>query len=104
MVTLGALVAFEGDVCKVTRNSKLLAIGEMCGNLYILKVIQSDEEVNVAKEDLIIQSNLLHLSMTFEVYVYLFYQKQGRSVRKVYGVCKLRSKHHWKKSQSPTLR
>ena len=51
MVKLGALVTFEGDVCKVTRNSKLLAIGEMCGKLYILKVVQSDEEINVAKED-----------------------------------------------------
>ena len=51
MVKLGALVTFEGDMCKVTRNSKLLAIGEMCGKLYMLKVIPSNEEVNVAKED-----------------------------------------------------
>ena len=45
MVKLGALVTFEGDICKVTRNSKLLAIGEMSGKLYMLKVIPSNEEV-----------------------------------------------------------
>jgi hypothetical protein len=51
MVKLGALVTFESDVCKVTRNSKLLALGEMCGKLYMLKVIRGNEEINVAKED-----------------------------------------------------
>ena len=35
MVKLGALISFEGDTCKVTRNSKLLAVGEICGKLYI---------------------------------------------------------------------
>ena len=51
MVKLGPLVTFEGDICKATRNSKLLGIGETCGKLYMLKVIPSNEEVNVAKED-----------------------------------------------------
>ena len=39
MVKLGASVGFKGDLCKVTRNSKLLAMGERCGKLYMLKVI-----------------------------------------------------------------
>ena len=41
----------EIDICKVTRSSKLLAVGKMCRKLYMLKVIPSNEEVNDAKED-----------------------------------------------------
>ena len=51
MVKLGASVTFEGDMCKITRNSKLLAAGETCGKLYVLKVIPEKEDVNVAKEE-----------------------------------------------------
>ena len=50
MVKLGASLTFEGDVCKITRNSKLLAVGETCGKLYVLKVIP-EKDVNVAKEE-----------------------------------------------------
>ena len=51
MVRLGASVTFEGDECKITRNSKLLAVGETRGKLYVLKVIHEKEDVNIAKEE-----------------------------------------------------
>ncbi len=51
MIKLGASVEFEGYLCRVTRNSKLLAIGEMYGKLYMLKVIPGKEYINVAKEE-----------------------------------------------------
>ena len=50
MVKLGATVMFEDGVCKVSRNSKLLAIGIMVGKLYVLKVVP-DEHVNVAMDE-----------------------------------------------------
>ena len=51
MVRLGASVTFDGDECKITRNSKLLAVGETRGKLYVLKVIHEKEDVNIAKEE-----------------------------------------------------
>ncbi|CAB3979797.1 Hypothetical predicted protein [Paramuricea clavata] len=51
MVKLGASVGFKGDLCKVMRNSKLLAMGERCGKLYMLNVIPGKEYINVAKEE-----------------------------------------------------
>ena len=51
MAKLGASVQFESDRCKIVRNSKLLAIGEMQGKLYILKIIPSEENVNIAREN-----------------------------------------------------
>ena len=51
MARLGASVTFEGDECKITRNSKLLAVGETRGKLYALKVIHEKEDVNIAKEE-----------------------------------------------------
>ena len=50
MVKLGANVMFTGDKCEVTRNSKLLAVGEIVGKLYMLKIVQN-EEVNIAKDE-----------------------------------------------------
>ena len=51
MVRLDASVTFEGDECNITRNSKILAVGETCGNLYVLKVIHKKDDVNIAKEE-----------------------------------------------------
>ena len=48
MIKLGAVVSFEDDICKVSRNSKLLAVGEIQGRLYVLKTME--EHVNVASE------------------------------------------------------
>ena len=41
-------VLFEGDECKISKDSRLIGIGTMQGKLYMLKVI-SEEYVNVAK-------------------------------------------------------
>ena len=50
MTKLGASVDFEGNVCRISRNSKLLAVGEMQGKLYILKTVP-DEHLNIAKDN-----------------------------------------------------
>ena len=50
MVKLGANIIFNGEKCEVTRNSKLLAVGEIVGKLYMLKIVQN-EEVNIAKDE-----------------------------------------------------
>ena len=50
MTKLGATVDFVGNQCKITRNSKLLAIGEMQQKLYVLKCCQ-DINVNIAREN-----------------------------------------------------
>ena len=50
MVKLGANVEFVSDECKITRNGKLLAVGEMHGKLYMLKIVMS-EHINMAKKD-----------------------------------------------------
>ena len=49
MTRLGASVEFQGDECLISRNGKLLAKGEICGKLFVLKTI-GDEQVNVAKK------------------------------------------------------
>ena len=46
-VKLGANVEFVSDECKITRNGKLLAVGEMHGKLYMLKIVMS-ENINMA--------------------------------------------------------
>ena len=38
MTRLGAAVMFEDGVCKIPRNSKLLAVGVVVGKLHVLKV------------------------------------------------------------------
>ena len=50
MVKLGAVVSFENDLCKITRNSKLLAVGVIRGKLYVLKIME--DQVNIASEEL----------------------------------------------------
>ena len=40
MVKLGAVVSFQDDMCRITRNSKLLAVGEIQRKLYVLKVME----------------------------------------------------------------
>ena len=50
MVKLGAVVSFENDLCKITRNSKLLAVGVIRGKLYVLKIME--DQVNIANEEL----------------------------------------------------
>ena len=50
MAKFGASVEFAGKQCRIMRNSKLLAIGEMCGKLYILKVVP-EEHVHVARKE-----------------------------------------------------
>ena len=50
MIKLGAVVSFENDVCKITRNSKLLAVGVIRGKLYVLKILE--DQVNIASEEL----------------------------------------------------
>ena len=49
MVKLGAVVSFENDLCKITRNSKLLAVGVLRGKLYVLKIME--DQVNIASEE-----------------------------------------------------
>ena len=53
MAKMGASVAFGNKQCKVTRNEKLLAVGEMRGKLYMLNTIR-EEHVSVAE----VNSNL----------------------------------------------
>ncbi|CAB4029134.1 RNA-dependent DNA polymerase [Paramuricea clavata] len=50
MGKLGALIQFDGVQCKIERNSKLLATGELHGKLYMLKIIPGVENINVARE------------------------------------------------------
>jgi hypothetical protein len=50
MGKLGALIQFDGVQCKIERNSKLLATGELHGKLYMLKIIPGVEYINVARE------------------------------------------------------
>jgi hypothetical protein len=47
---LELFVSFENDVCKITRNSKLLAVGVIRGKLYVLKILE--DQVNIASEEL----------------------------------------------------
>ena len=49
-VKLGAVVSFENDLSKITRNSKLLAVGVIREKLYILKIME--DQVNIASEEL----------------------------------------------------
>eukprot|EP00794_Sanderia_malayensis_P002818 gene2818-3255_t len=51
MTNLDALVEFAGDECKISRNGKLLAIGQLVGKLYFLK-LASDIHVNLAKNSI----------------------------------------------------
>ena len=41
---------FEDGLCKISRNSKLLAVGAMVGKLYVLKAVP-DEHVHVAMDE-----------------------------------------------------
>ena len=50
MTKLGANVQFIGDEYKITWNAKRLALGEIQGKLYMLKIVMN-EHVNVAKEN-----------------------------------------------------
>ena len=50
MSKLRATVVFEGDECKISKDSRLVGIGTMQGKLYVLKVT-SEEYVNVAKNN-----------------------------------------------------
>ena len=50
MSKLGATVVFEGDECKISKDSRLVGIGTMQGKLYVLKAV-SEEYVNVAKNN-----------------------------------------------------
>ncbi len=47
MVKRGATVTFKEDKCEISRNSKILAVGEIQGKLYTLKSV--NEHVNVAR-------------------------------------------------------
>ena len=49
MVKRGATVTFKENRCEISRNSKILAVGEIQGKLYVLKIVK--ELVNVAKEE-----------------------------------------------------
>lgn len=48
MVKRGATVTFKENRCEISRNSKILAEGEVQGKLYVLKIMK--EHVNVAKQ------------------------------------------------------
>ena len=50
MVKYGAAVSFENDLCKITHNSELLAVGVIRGKLYVLKIME--DQVNIASEEL----------------------------------------------------
>ncbi|XP_046862429.1 uncharacterized protein LOC124455858 [Xenia sp. Carnegie-2017] len=47
-IKLGATVMFEGNKCKTSRNSKLLAVGDIQGKLYKLRM--GHEHVNIAND------------------------------------------------------
>ena len=47
---LGAAVMFEDGLCKISRNSKLLAVGAMVEKLYVLKAVP-DKHVHVAMDE-----------------------------------------------------
>ena len=49
MTSVGALIQFEGQQCKIIRNSKLLVIGEVKGKLYVLKT--SYEQANSVEDN-----------------------------------------------------
>lgn len=49
MTKLGAAVEFAGDECRISRNGKELAVGELHGKLYVLKLVQ-EEHAKVARE------------------------------------------------------
>lgn len=51
MTKLEASVEFKGNQCRISRNGKLLAVGEMQGKLYMLKIV-SDEHINIAKDEI----------------------------------------------------
>ena len=48
MVRRGATVTFKDDKCEISRDSKILAMGEIQGKLYTLKIVK--EHVNIAKQ------------------------------------------------------
>ena len=48
MVRRGATVTFKDDKCEISRNSKILAMAEIQGKLYALKIAK--EHVNIAKQ------------------------------------------------------
>ena len=48
MVKHGATVTFKEDKCEISRNSKILALGEIQGKLYTLKIV--NKHVNIAKQ------------------------------------------------------
>ena len=50
MTKLGATVVFEGNECRISKDSRLVGIGIMQGKLYMLKVVP-EEYVNVAKNN-----------------------------------------------------
>ena len=50
MSKLGATVVFEGNECRISKDSRLVGIGVMKGKLYMLKVV-SKKYVNVAKNN-----------------------------------------------------
>ena len=48
MVRRGATVTFKDDKCEISRDSKILAMGEIQRKLYTLKFVK--EHVNIAKQ------------------------------------------------------
>ena len=48
MVQRGAMATFKGDKCEIFRNLKILAMGEIQGKLYTVKIVK--EHVNIAKQ------------------------------------------------------
>ena len=47
---LGATVMIENGLCKISRNSKMLAVVAMIGKLYVLKVV-ADEYVIIGMDE-----------------------------------------------------
>ena len=66
MTKLRASVDFEGNVCRISRNSKLLAVGEVQGKLYTMKVVP-DEHLNIARDNTDVQ--LWHCRSVLRIYV-----------------------------------
>ena len=58
MVKCGATVTFKDNKCEISRNSKILAMGEIQGKLYTLKIVE--EHVKVAKQQLNTDRYLWH--------------------------------------------
>lgn len=48
MLKIGTTVTFEANICKISRDEKILADGDIQGKLYKLRIVH--KHVNIAKD------------------------------------------------------